>query len=76
LFLKKVGFGDTGTFVGINQQSFIQSSKLWHPSFSWNSGWQGVALSTRFLQDLNNDLLPDIVCLIFFVMIFKNLFNN
>jgi hypothetical protein len=68
LKLIKVGFGDTGTFVGINQQSFIQTSKLWHPSFSWNSGWQGLALVTRYLQDINNDLLPDIVSIDFCVI--------
>ena len=55
-----IGFGDDGVYVSINMGESFQQAQKWISQFCKISGWTTTA-HYRFLADMNNDGLPDIV---------------
>ncbi|QYM77007.1 FG-GAP-like repeat-containing protein [Leucobacter luti] len=55
-----VGFASDGVYVGVNTGKSFAPMKKWYAGFGTGNGWS-VDRTPRFLQDVNQDGLPDIL---------------
>ena len=55
-----VGFGADGIYVSLNMGTYFDAPTRWSSEFTSNTGWNS-AKHLRYIIDVNNDGLPDVV---------------
>ena len=55
-----VGFGSDGVFVSINMGTYFNKSTRWTSEFTTSTGWTATK-HLRYIADVDNDGLPDLV---------------
>ncbi|CAF1013367.1 unnamed protein product [Brachionus calyciflorus] len=55
-----VGFGQDAIYVSLNEGNFFYKAERWSSAFCQDSGWNS-SKHVRYLADINNDNLPDLV---------------
>jgi len=63
-----VAFGNDGLFVSLNKGSYFEKATKWTSEFSKLTGWD-PSRNSRQIVDVNNDGLPDVVCIAFYIFI-------
>jgi hypothetical protein len=59
-----VAFGNDGLFVSLNKGSYFEKATKWTSEFGRLTGWD-PSRNSRQIVDVNNDGLPDVVCISF-----------
>ncbi len=55
-----VAFGFDGVYVSLNMGNYFDNAKIWSSEFTQSTGWNSTK-NYRYILDMNNDGLPDIV---------------
>ena len=55
-----IGFGSDGIYVSLNMGAYFSSPARWSSEFTSNTGWIS-SKHLRYIIDVNNDGLPDVV---------------